>query len=188
MRNRLGVLLFVAALPIAGCDSGPEVSAENASAAEVAKEMADAGGAGSFVSPGRWESTVKILEMTMPGLPPEAAAQMKGMQGRPQTHVSCLTAEQAKAPKEDFFAGAGKNCRYDRFNMGRGKIDAVMKCSDQGSTQVMEMAGTYSTNAYNMTMTASGSQAGAGASDGVTMRMSVDAKRVGVCTGTEDSS
>jgi len=185
MRNPFAAILVAAALPIAGCNSGPEVSAENASAEEVAKEMAEAGGAGSFVSPGRWESKLTMLEMSMPGMPPEAAARMKSAAGT-STHVSCLTAEQAQRPKEDFFAGAGKNCRYDRFNMGGGKIDAVMNCKDEQSAQTMQMAGTYSANAYAMTMTATGTQAGA--NDGMKMRMSVDAKRVGDCDGTEESS
>ena len=34
-----------------------------------------------------------------------------------------LTPEEAKKPKEDFFAGNDK-CRYDHFRMGDGKIDA----------------------------------------------------------------
>jgi hypothetical protein len=185
MRKHLAAILTAAALPIAGCNSGPEVSAENASAEEVAAQMAEAGGAGSFVSPGRWESKLTMLEMSMPGMPPEASERMKSAAGT-STHVSCLTEEQAKRPKEDFFAGASKNCRYDRFSMGGGKIDAVMNCKDERSAQTMVMVGTYSANAYAMTMTATGTQAGAG--DGVKMRMSVDAKRVGTCDGTEESA
>jgi hypothetical protein len=186
MRHNLAVaLLSVALLSAAACNSGPEVSAENASAEDVAKEVAEAGGAGSFVSPGKWESKLTLLEMSMPGMPPEAAAQMKKTVGT-STHLSCLTAEQARRPKEDFFAGANKNCRYDRFSMGQGKIDAVMNCKDAQSSQTMVMAGTYSANAYAMTMTATGAQAGA--ADGMKMRMSVEAKRLGACDGTEESS
>jgi hypothetical protein len=186
MRNRLELFLIAATLPIAGCDSGPEVSAENATAGEVAEKVAEAGGAGSFVSPGRWESKVTIDEMSMPGMSKEMAAQMKSAMSAASTHVSCLTPEQAQRPKEDFFAGADRNCRYDRFSMGGGKIDAVMNCKDENSSQTMEMAGTYSADVYKIAMTATGTQAGA--SDGMKMRMSVDAKRVGPCDGTEDSS
>ena len=53
------------------------------------------------------------------------------MNQRAEAHRSCLTPEEAKRPKEDFFAGAAKNCRYERFDMGSGKIDAVMKCTER---------------------------------------------------------
>lgn len=171
------------ALPLAACNSEPEVSAENASAEDVAKQVRDAGGTASFVNPGKWRSTVTIEEMTMPGMPPEMAAQMKGFAGRTETHESCLSADEAKRPKEDFFSG-GKNCRYDNFSMGNGRIDAVMKCKEDGATHTMTMNGTYSGDTYDMRM-AMRSDAGEGADAGMTMKMRVEAKRVGQCTGKE---
>lgn len=173
-------LAIACALPLAGCSSDPEVSARNASAEEVAKKVEAAGGTGNFFNPGQWHSTVTLEEMTMPGMPPEVAEQMKSIQGRTQTNRSCLTAEQAKRPKEDFFGGRD-NCRYERFNMGDGEIDAVMNCSEDGATQRMTMAGTYSGDAYNMQMTMQSAAGGDEARMG--MRMRVDAKRIGACTG-----
>ncbi len=175
-------LLIACALPLAGCDSSPEVSERNASVAEVANKVADAGG--SFVRPGRWESKVTFEEMSMPGMPAEMASQMKGFTGRVETQHSCLTPEEAKRPKEDFFAGENKNCRYDRFDMGGGKIDAVMKCADEGATHTMTMAGQYTPDTYamRMTMNAAG---GDGPEAGMSMKMRVDARRVGECTGDE---
>ena len=174
-------LVIACTLPLAACNSEPEVSAENASAEDVAQQVRDAGGAGAFVNPGKWQSTVTIEEMSIPGMPPEAAAQMKGMAGRQQTHETCLTAEEAKRPKEDFF-NAGKNCRYERFDMGGGKIDAVMKCSEGGGTHTMTMNGTYSGDRYDMRMAM---EAGAGGEQGMGMKMRVEARRVGECTGKE---
>lgn len=171
-------------LLLAACNSDPEVRAENASAQEVAEKVEAAGGSDSFVNPGQWRSTVTIEEMTMPGMPPEVAEQMKSIRGREQTHEQCLTPEQAKRPKEDFFGGKD-NCRYERFAMGNGKIDAVMNCSEGGATQKMTMAGTYSGDSYRMQMrmeAAPGGQVG-----GMAMKMRVDAKRIGECTGKESS-
>ncbi len=105
---------------------------------------------------------------------------MRNMQERAQVHESCLTAEQAKRPKEDFFAGSNKNCRYDHFNMGGGKIDAVMQCTGEGMTQTMAMQGTYGPDAYQMRMSM---KADSGPAGGMTMKMRVDAKRVGECDG-----
>jgi hypothetical protein len=177
-------ILIAGALPLAACNKGPEVKAENATGEQVAKQVADAGGAGSFVRPGRWESKVTIEEMTIPGMSADMSSQMKSFNGRMETDVSCLSEEDARRPKEDFFAGENKNCRYDRFTMAGGKIDAVMKCTGEGAAQTMTMQGSYSPNTYNMRMTMQG-----GGEDvaGMSMKMRVDAKRVGQCTGKEDS-
>lgn len=177
------IVLLSGALLAAGCNSEPEVDVRNASAGEVAGEVARAGGSGEFVSPGLWESKVTFEEMSFPGMTEEMAAQMKGFAGRIETHRDCLTPEEARRPKEDFFAGDAKNCRYDHFTMGGGKIDAAMKCTHEGSSQTMAMQGSYSPDTYNMRMTMTGS--GGGDMAGMTMTMRVDAKRVGECTADE---
>ena len=177
------VILAAAAMPLAACDSGPSVSAENASAEEVAAKVADAGGTASFVSPGRWESKVTFEEMSMPGMTPEMAAQMKSIQGQVETDVSCLTPEEAAKPKEDFFGGDG-DCTYERFTMAGGKIDAAMTCESGGSTQSTVMKGNYSANAFDVRMTAKGS----GEDAGMSMTMSMEARRVGECDGSEEDA
>ena len=181
---KYSIVLLACALPLAACDSGPEVTAENATTGEVAKKMADAGGAGSFVRPGRWESKVTIEEMKIPGMSPEMASQMPSFEGRVETSMNCLSEEEAKRPKEDFFTGDNKNCRYDRFTMAGGKIDAVMKCTDNGATHTMTMQGSYSPTTYNMRMTMQGDGQGAA---GMAMKMRVDARHAGQCTGEEDA-
>ncbi len=172
--------LIACALPLAACNSDPQVSAENASAEEVAHKVEPAGGSDNFVNPGLWRSTVTVDEMTIPGMPPEVAAQMKSAQGRSQASEQCLTPDQARRPKEGFFGGK-ENCRYERFAMGNGKIDAVMNCGEDGATQKMTMAGTYSGDSYRMQMSMEAGAAGGEA--GMGMKMRVEAKRIGECTG-----
>lgn len=179
------VVLIACAMPIAACNNSPEVHEENASVGEVQRELAKAGGTDRFVRPGLWESKVTIEEMTMPGMPAEMASQMKGITNRVDLDKSCLTPEQAKRPKEDFFAGDNKNCRYDHFTMAGGKIDAVMKCTHESTTQTMSMKGAYTPDTYNMQMSMK-AEGGEGPANGMTMKMRVDAKRVGECTGKED--
>jgi hypothetical protein len=173
-------LLIACAFTLAACNSEPEVNARNASVEEVAQKVRDAGGSDSFVRAGKWESRVRIEEFSMPGAPPEMTASLRKMHEKAEVATSCLTEEDAKRPKEDFFAGTGKNCRYDHFNMGGGKIDARMNCSAQGMGQVMTMQGTYEPNEYQVRMSMKANAGGAPA-DGMTMRMRVDAKRVGNC-------
>lgn len=182
MKPTTALTAAASALLIAACGSGPEVSAENATAEEVAEQLADSGGSASFVRPGLWESKVTIEDMSMPGLSAADAAQMPDFTGRVQSHQNCLTPEQAKRPKEDFFAGGNDNCRYDHFTMGDGKIDAVMKCTGGGMAQSMTMKGSYSPDTYAMQMTM---QAGAGEQAGMSMKMRVDARRVGECTAEQ---
>jgi hypothetical protein len=176
-------LLLACVLPLAACNNGGEVHEENASIAEVQNKVSQAVKSDSFVQPGRWESRVTVEEMVVPGMGMDLTKQMQE-RTQAQTHSSCLTAEEAKRPKEDFFTGDNKNCRYDRFDMGSGKIDAAMKCTEGPLTQTVTLKGDYTPDAYNMQMAmqADGGQASAG---GMRMKMRVDAKRVGECTGKE---
>ena len=175
--NRAALLIAACALPLAAC-GGPTVSEENASVEEVSERVAEASRNQEFIRPGKWQSSVKIESMEMPGMPPQAAEQMKRMIAETHTSESCLTPEQAKQPKEQFFSG-NENCRYDHFRMGRGRIDAKMRCEVAGSAQVMEMTGTYSPDSYEMRMKTSTEGA---ADEAMRMQMKVDAKRVGECT------
>ncbi len=176
-------VLIACALPLAACNSEPEVTAENASVEEVSQKVGAAGGSGNFITPGLWRTSMTIDEMSVPGMLPEAAAEMEKMQGRTTSNEKCLTPEDVKKPKEDFFGGE-ENCRYERFTMGNGKIDAVMNCTEGGATQKMTMAGTYSGDTYNMQMAMQ--SAGGGETAGMGMKMRVNAKRIGECTGEKE--
>ena len=184
---RYPVALMACTLALAACNNSPQVHEENASVEEVQKEIAKAGGTDSFVRPGLWESKVTLEEMSMPGMPKEVSERMSQAYGKIETNQSCLTPEEAKRPKEDFFAGDNKNCRYDHFTMAGGKIDAVMKCSAEGATQTMALQGGYTPDTYNMQMSMKSEGGGQGPQSGMSMRMRVDAKRVGECTGKEDA-
>jgi len=148
----------------------------------VAREMRKADTA-SFVNPGKWQQSVSVLEIDAPGMPEEVRAGMRQAMGQAQVHEVCLSPEQAKSPKEDFFTGADKNCRYEHFNWGDGKIDLKLNCKHPNATQTMVMVGSYSPDNYSMTMSAT--TEGSRAMEQMTMKMKVDAKRVGACDGTE---
>lgn len=180
-----GPTVMLAAALLAGCGGDDGVNAENASVAEVQQKMREAGNSNGFVDPGRWEQKATLLDMSMPGMPPEMAAGMKKAVGTSQTHTTCLTPEQAKNPGEDFFAGADKSCRYETFQWGDGKVDVQMRCASDGSSQAMKLAGTYTRNSYNLEMLVQGQGGRPGPVQQVTMKMRVDAHRVGECNGTE---
>ena len=175
--------LIACVLPLAACNKQPEVKATNASVEEVAQKMSAASNGQSFVRPGLWQSKVTIEQVDMPGMPPEIAQRMNQTMARNQPHEysSCLTSEDVKRPKEDFFAGKHNECRYDHFTMSGGKIDAIMRCKGGGGAQTMELKGTYSPDSYQMQMSTK-AESGDPNEGGMAMRMRVDAHRVGECT------
>lgn len=165
-------------LALAACGSEPAVDETNASVEEVSEKVREASRDRGLVQPGKWVSTVSIEEMSMPGMPADMAERMQAMASRTRTAETCLTKEDVEKPKEDFFGG-NEQCRYDHFTMKGGKIDAAMRCSQDGVTQLMEMKGTYSSTSYAMQMK-SRTEGGPGG-EAMTMQMKVDAKRVGEC-------
>ena len=174
--------LAASILLLAACNKSPEVKAKDASVAEVANKVREAGADQSMVRPGLWQSKVTIDQFDMPGIPVEMAQRMKSMMAQQQEHGSrtCLTSEDVKRPKEDFFAGKNNQCRYDHFTMGNGKIDAVMHCGKGDSAQVMQMAGTYSPDSYQLQMSMK-TTAAQGEASGMAMKMRVESKRIGEC-------
>ena len=147
-------LILASATLLAACNNEPEVKMENASMGEVAKEMRKQASNESFVNPGQWQQTVTLVSHRRAGHAARGQAMMQQAMGQAQVHDVCLTPEQAKSPKEDFFAGADKNCRYEHFNWGDGKIDLKLNCKHPNATQTMVLVGDYEPDSYTMTMTA----------------------------------
>lgn len=177
------ILLVGLALPLAACGSKPSVNEKNATVEDVSNKVREASRDQGLVRPGKWVSTVSVDKMDVPGVPPQVAEKMKAMVAQTRTAESCLTPEEAKQPAGNFFS-ANDNCRYDHFTMHAGKVDALMRCAQGGMTQVMRMTGTYSRNAYSMQMK-SKSADGGNNGHGLSIEMSVNARRVGECGGKQ---
>ncbi|WP_205479216.1 DUF3617 domain-containing protein [Sphingomonas arenae] len=176
--------IMLAGAVLAGCGGGDEtVTAENASVGEVQQKLREAGRDEQFVRPGRWEQRATLVDIDVPGMPADMRAGMKKAMGTSQTHVTCLTPEQARNPREDFFAGADKSCRYETFRWGGGQIDVRMRCGAEGRQQTMALNGTYSPDSYQMNMRVQGQ--GDAPDQQMTMSMRVEASRVGECSGGE---
>jgi hypothetical protein len=181
-------VLCVAAslLCLAACNKGPTVSVENATGNQVAQAVKTSGvmTSDSMIEPGLWQSKVAIQEMNIPGIPAQYADNMKKSMAehRNDTNKHCVTEADVKRPKADFF-GADRNCTYDHFTMGAGKIDVAMVCHEEETTQNMKVSGSYTPTTYSIdtAMTGTGGREG-----GMSMKMHVDAQRIGECTGKDD--
>lgn len=183
-------LVLITALALAGCGGESsresaaatgEINLKNASVAEVAEQTRAAQGQMRF-TPGQWRTTVQVVEAEVPGLPPAMAEEMKKRMLAKQTIESCMTREQAERPNEDLF-GQQAGCRFDRFTMKDGRIDAAMTCANpdqaQQGTASIVMTGTF--DAENFAMESRIEARGAGA-PGIKMRSRVTGERLGACT------
>ena len=180
------VLVIAGVAMLAACSKGPQINEKNASVSEVANKVRAAAGDQGFVDPGKWETTVNVLDVDIPGMPAEMAAQMKQTMGKMQEHnfTSCLTEADVKRPKEDFFAGSNKDCRYDHFTMSGGKIDAALRCEGKGEDGAMTMTinGSYSRDSYEATMAM---DVAGGREGGMKIRSHSRSHRVGQCSAAE---
>jgi len=172
--------MLVLPLLAAACNSGPTVTAKNASVEEVSNKVAAAQASGAFISPGHWDGKVTITDMSAPGMekmPPETLKMMKDKMAAGQSFSSCVTEADVKSPKAGMFGG-DQSCRYDHFTMAGGKIDAKLTCEQAGQKREMTINGSYSADAYHTEVSSDGGAAGK-------MSAVVDAKRAGACTGKE---
>lgn len=98
------------------------------------------------IQPGKWQTTVTIVDVQMPRAPPDIAAAMKE---RPTTVTACVTPEQAKAgPRAALKANAG--CRFTEYSAARGRIATKMVCNRPGGAMTAVSSGTYSATRYDM--------------------------------------
>lgn len=174
---------LIAAIALAGCDRH-RVNEVNASVDDVANAVAQAGPS-IRLQPGRWETSGELVELSAPGMPPQAQEMMKKQMTANASRVAvCLRQEDVEKPSAGFFGQTSKDCRFDHYRMDGGSIDAKMTCAPPGGGTVSTtMTGTYGADHYDMQM--SSQMAGLGARQPMTMRMKVSSRRVGDCQGNE---
>ena len=184
--------LLIACAALAACNQSPEIHERNASIEQVAEAASKANAAtGIMLRAGQWRLTGTMEEMTIPGLPVAAQADMQRMMGEKNnfTMEYCLSPEEAKRPRGKFFGGRqSDNCRYESFDMVGGRIDAVMRCEGQPSgTMTMKISGNYSPDSYS---TRAAMEVAGDGRGGMTMKMRSEARRIGDCdaAGEEKAS
>ena len=133
--------------------------------------------------PGLYRMVTKITDIAIPGMPPEVAAQAKGMfSATGQTVEYCLTPEDAAKGFEDMTRRSAEgDCTYERFKASDGKLDAAMTCkTGQGMVTRSEVAGTFSPTGSELTMK---SAATSPDMPGGAMKMSgsISTQRIGEC-------
>ncbi len=180
--NALTATAVLALIALSGCgkhDSGSQ--SVSISGPTDAGKVANIAAASIHPKPGRWEATVKINHIDMPGMSPNMLeAMQRAMTGAPM--ATCLTPEQAAKPAAEFFSGQHHACTYDSFTMAGGQLNAVMHCSGPSLQMKMTMNGTYQEDSYDIHSTSTADLPG-----GKTLSQdtNVTSKWVGACTGNE---
>ncbi|MGH6787279.1 MAG: DUF3617 domain-containing protein [Novosphingobium sp.] len=179
MPIRTTLAVTVAALALAACNqsSGPKTEAQvKAEVAGMVKPR-----------PGQYETTVKVINFEIPGVPKEQSEKFKAMfASTGQSQGFCVTKEESEAGYKDFTKKLAQgNCTYDRFEASGGSLDAKLTCkTGQDMTAVIEMTGKMTEESSDMHMKME--QTGAGplsAKGAVKMEMEMSSKRVGDCKG-----
>ena len=180
VRAALLPVVAVSTLLIAGCGQEKGVDAKNESVESVAEKVA---ASNIKPQPGRWQSSVKMEKIDMPGLPPQAKDAMAKQMATAHSFSSCLTPEQVNRPNGGFFAGGAEGCVYNSFTMADGKVEGDMTCDAGGRKQTMKMSGTYSPTSYDIKIS---SQSEVQPGMPMAMELAVTSSRAGECDGKED--
>lgn len=184
MRNIATATLVLSLLALGGCNQQPSgtVSAEGKSPAEV-QQQAGAAGIPQHPEPGQYRTTIKITDVSFPGMSAQMAGQMKRMFGASgQSAEFCLTPEKARAGFQEFTNHAAEgNCAYDSFRADGGTLDAQMTCQTaKGMTTKAALHGTFSPTGSELKMTTDTSGAGL-PGGGMHMQADVVNQRIGDC-------
>ncbi len=178
--------LALAPLALAACSSEPQVKAENASFAEVSNQMAESGLAEEArIAPGRWQISSTVSDVKLEGVPEQVAAQVKTAMQQTVKVEYCVTPEEAAKPSGELFTGkSGNNCSYDRFALGNGRIDAVLRCADpRGGGVVTRINGRYSPEAYQVKTAVEARSEANGKTEVMTLATEAVGTRIGECKG-----
>ena len=148
---RTVLLLAVSGLALAACK--PSVSLTNASPEEVAEAAKASGAEAIQLRPGQWETKVEMVDLQLPdmkGMPAQVAERMRAEMSKPHSVSSCMTEEDVKNHGTKMFGDAGNKCKYDKYEMSGGHVDAVMSCpSERGATK-LHMTGTFAADSFEV--------------------------------------
>ncbi|MEO5587075.1 MAG: DUF3617 domain-containing protein [Novosphingobium sp.] len=170
----------LAVLALAGCDKadkGPKTMEQaKAEAAQLERPK-----------PGLYKQTMTITKFEIPGAPPGMAAQIQAAMAKAQAHDFCMTAEMANQGFRDMFdkVGKGGECKYERFDVSGGQLDAVLNCANANEGKgVITMAGKVGEEGSDITVGID-QQGGKTPMANAKIAMHLVSQRVGECTGNE---
>lgn len=174
---RTAMMMAPLMLVLAGCDRGIELT--NASIEEVAAASKGA----QKQQPGEWETTTTLEKVDVGDakVSAQVADVLKGQVGQKQTTKACVTKDQVGSPAlGDMSKMTGsKDCRFEKFAMKGGAIDATMRCSRPDRSLTVSQKGQYTETGFDIRSVVAQSLG----AQSTTMTMHVTGKRTGDCPG-----
>jgi hypothetical protein len=173
------------ALALASC-SGSSDNADTDGDGKISAEEAAGEVKKAEFNPGQYEKTTEFVDITFDEskLPPEQKKfiipTIESMRGQKFTEKRCMTPEEAKDPREEFFLiQDGQQCEYERYSLSGGKIDLAMNCaSADGDGGKVTAKGSFTDESYTMDMTMATTSPEQG---DVVITAKTSAKRIGEC-------
>jgi hypothetical protein len=134
--------------------------------------------------PGLWEDRL-VLAIDSANGSAALGHQLQAKLPAPQPRRDCHTAADLADPRALFLAGAEQSCRFARFVMADGRIEATGDCADgHGLTMHVSGTGSYSATGYVFAFTGTGT-AGKTA---LAFHGRDEARRVDACPVAEDQA
>jgi hypothetical protein len=183
--HRLALAAAVSIVALSAC-SGGEKKSDSTAASSPAEAAAQVAASEIKLQPGEYESTMKVLEFAMPGMPAGQSDRMKAVMGgeMEKPHRYCFTPEQAaEGPKQLVERMQSGDCKMSDFKSSADSVSGTMQCSFNGrGSSTTHFTGTYRADGSTMTMESDQQMPGM-AGKGMHMKMQVDTRRVGECSG-----
>ncbi|MDE2437348.1 MAG: DUF3617 domain-containing protein [Sphingomonadales bacterium] len=177
MRTMSMISIVAACLAAAACNKAPDKP-------KTPDEVKDAVSKLAKPEPGKYRTTMKVIDVRIPGMDAARAEKMKEMFGSTgRSFDFCLSKEDADKGFEELNKRTTQgNCTYDRFDAGNGTLDAKVTCqTGKGMTTTSEMHGTYSPTGSKMTMKSDTNAPGM-PGQGMHIEAEVTNERLGECT------
>lgn len=176
------MILTTACLTLAACGESTSADADGdgtITTDEVIAATADM----AKPEPGRWEVNSEVIEMEIPGMPPEMRDMAKGMFANMFSSMNyCLTPEQAEQDPEELWKNTQGDCTWETFEMDGDSVNAKAVCQGgDGGTMRMTMSGTHTPTSYSSD---NEMQIQTPQGDGV-IKVHVEGRHVGDCDGSE---
>jgi len=158
-------ILLGALAGVAACSGGGDESANAVDPASIR------------LTPGEWELTSEITNMT---LTDQGAAALPMKVGMKTVTKSCITPEQVDQPQPTMFASSKDSCTYKNFYMSRGRLVASMSCKQPGSDgeMLMTIEGKYADTSMDVSVEMATSRSGPG---DVKVNSKLSGRRLGEC-------
>ncbi|WP_448662152.1 DUF3617 domain-containing protein [Sphingomonas sp. CJ20] len=185
---RTTMLLSATALLLAGCQSAAEKQAAETGEIHVTDVDTDqvsrlikAARAKTAVQPGQWRQQIRILSADIDADTPEAQkAQQDAIQRQSQDTTACRTEKDLKPLDLEKLEKVAGTCRFARYDLAKGRINADLTCKKEGSlaTRILA-AGTSTPTGFDILLE---QQSGTkGAPGFVAFKVQAKGTRLGAC-------